>query len=73
MSVDPVTWRLPAILETLVAIRRAGAGQVLTYRAVEAARWLARGWREPVGRARGLLATVLDRPRGLRARRRPWT
>ena len=32
-----------AILETLVAIRRAGAGQVLTYWAVEAARWLARG------------------------------
>ncbi len=32
-----------AVLETLVAIRRAGAGQVLTYWAVEAARWLARG------------------------------
>lgn len=32
-----------AILETLVAIRRAGAGQVLTYWAVEAARLLSRG------------------------------
>jgi porphobilinogen synthase len=31
-----------AILETLIAIRRAGAGQVLTYWAVEAARLLAR-------------------------------
>ncbi|WP_246214532.1 porphobilinogen synthase [Modestobacter muralis] len=29
-----------AILETLIAIRRAGAGSVLTYWAVEAARWL---------------------------------
>ncbi len=32
-----------AILETLTAIRRAGAGQVLTYWAVEAARLLRRG------------------------------
>jgi porphobilinogen synthase len=31
-----------AILETLTAIRRAGAGQVLTYWAVEAARLLRR-------------------------------
>jgi porphobilinogen synthase len=31
-----------AILETLTAIRRAGAGQVLTYWAVEAARLLSR-------------------------------
>ena len=29
-----------AVLETLTAIRRAGAGSVLTYWAVEAARWL---------------------------------
>jgi porphobilinogen synthase len=32
--------RQRAILETLTAIRRAGAGSVLTYWAVEAARWL---------------------------------
>jgi porphobilinogen synthase len=32
-----------AILETLTAIRRAGASTVLTYWAVEAARILARG------------------------------
>jgi porphobilinogen synthase len=32
--------RRRAILETLTAIRRAGAGSVLTYWAVEAARWL---------------------------------
>src|SRR3712207_9431575 len=35
--------RQRAILETLTAIRRAGAGTVLTYWAVEAARWLRRG------------------------------
>jgi porphobilinogen synthase len=32
--------RRRAVLETLTAIRRAGAGTVLTYWAVEAARWL---------------------------------
>jgi porphobilinogen synthase len=32
--------RQRAVLETLTAIRRAGAGSVLTYWAVEAARWL---------------------------------
>ena len=32
--------RQRAVLETLIAIRRAGAGTVLTYWAVEAARWL---------------------------------
>jgi porphobilinogen synthase len=32
--------RQRGILETLTAIRRAGAGSVLTYWAVEAARWL---------------------------------
>ncbi len=32
--------RQRAVLETLTAIRRAGAGTVLTYWAVEAARWL---------------------------------
>jgi porphobilinogen synthase len=35
--------RQRAVLETLTAIRRAGAGTVLTYWAVEAARWLADG------------------------------
>jgi len=35
--------RQRAILETLTAIRRAGAGTVLTYWAVEAAQWLTRG------------------------------
>jgi porphobilinogen synthase len=32
-----------AVLETLTAIRRAGAGTVLTYWAVEAAGWLTAG------------------------------
>ena len=32
--------RQRAVLETLTAIRRAGAGTVLTYWAVEAAQWL---------------------------------
>ena len=56
-----------AILETLTAIRRAGAGTVLTYWAVEAAR-LARSLtrRDRVRRARGLLAAVLARRRGAR-------
>jgi porphobilinogen synthase len=35
-----------ALMESLVAIRRAGADLVLTYGAVDAARLLARGWRE---------------------------
>ena len=33
-------WLVTAVLETLTAIRRAGAGTVLTYWAVEAARWV---------------------------------
>jgi porphobilinogen synthase len=32
-----------SVLETLLAIRRAGAGLVITYHALEAARWLAQG------------------------------
>ncbi|HZI63594.1 MAG TPA: porphobilinogen synthase, partial [Thermoanaerobaculia bacterium] len=35
-----------ALMESLVAIRRAGADLVLTYGAVDAARLLAKGWRE---------------------------
>jgi porphobilinogen synthase len=35
--------RQRAVLETLTAIRRAGAGTVLTYWAVEAAHWLGHG------------------------------
>jgi porphobilinogen synthase len=35
--------RQRAVLETLTAIRRAGAGTVLTYWAVEAAGWLTAG------------------------------
>ena len=63
--------RQRAVLETLTAIRRAGAGTVLTYWAVEAARWLAHApIGEPLpGAGRFLAAVLAGRGRARRVRR----